>query len=85
MLKLNPCPYLAGLIVLVALYVGHRGIVTYEVSKAETVVHTSMENTYKGMLLTAHYKAKAAEEDLKLRALALEGSKDEKIKSRMWG
>jgi hypothetical protein len=81
MLKLNPYPYLAAVIVLAALYASHRGIVAYEVGVAKKGTQTSMENTYKGMLLAANVKAKLTEDDLKLRALALEGSKDAKIKS----
>jgi hypothetical protein len=81
MIKLNPYPYLAGAILLAALYGAHRGIVTYEVATAKGLVALKMSEEYKTNILKAHSDARKTTTNLQNHALHLEKTKDEKIKN----
>lgn len=80
MIKVNPYPYLFALVAVVALYAGHRTIVSMEVADAVKISKTIMEKDYQDKLLVAHAEARKKETKLELSALALEKVKDEEIK-----
>lgn len=81
MIKLNPYPYLAALILSVTLYGAHKAIVAYEVSQAKELVTLKLSGEYKTNLLKAHSDARKETVHLQNHALALEKAKDAKIKT----
>jgi uncharacterized FlgJ-related protein len=81
MVKLNPYPWLAGLIVLMALYAGHRGIVTYEVKEAVTISETKIKKEYQDKILLASSQARQKEQEMEKTAKAEKKVKDDQIKS----
>ena len=79
MLKINPYPYLFALVALVALYTGHRGIVSYEVNKAVVVAQDKLTRKHQDLLLQASTDARKTETHLENNALALEKVKNDEI------
>lgn len=80
MIKVNPYPYLFALVAVVALYAGHRVIVSMEVADAVVSTTLRLEKGYQDSLLAAAVDARKTETKLELSALALEKVKDDEIK-----